>query len=80
MTMTADEQRLLLFRLIQTAREQIDGTLHLTDESGAVVADVVAYDLPKRPKDMPRRFRPKQKLSKRQRVAARVAKERKSHV
>jgi hypothetical protein len=60
----------VLGALVNTAREQPGGKLDLRDESGAIVATVQAHELPKRPKDMPRHLRPKEKLSKRQRDAA----------
>ncbi len=55
--------------LVEAARQRPGGRLEIRDESGAVVAEVIAHELPKRPKDMPRALRPKQKLSKRQRDA-----------
>lgn len=42
----------------------------LDGPNGARVATLTLHDLPTRPKDMPRAMRPKRKLSKRQRDAA----------
>lgn len=61
--------------LIEAARRRPEGRLDITDGSGAVVATVQAHSLARRPKDMPRALRPKQKLSMRQRRAARLAKQ-----
>jgi hypothetical protein len=60
--------------LILMARQQPGGKLELRDQTGAVVATVQAHDQAKRPKDLPRALRPKAKLSKRQRGAARRSK------
>ncbi len=60
--------------LVVAARAR-GGSFDIQDgATGAVVATVVAHDLPTRPKDMPRRLRPKQRLSKRQRTQAKHAK------
>jgi len=42
----------------------------IRNPDGTQIATLVLHDLPKRPRDMPRAYRPKQKLSKRQRAAA----------
>lgn len=60
--------------LIQGARQQPGGRLDIRDHTGAIVAHVQAYDAVRRPRDMPRALRPKHKLSKRQRSAAKRAK------
>jgi hypothetical protein len=59
--------------LVDAAR-RANGRLEIRDQAGAIVATVIAHDLPKRPQDMPRALRPKQKLSKRQRTAAKRSK------
>lgn len=66
-----DQQNHFLGALIASAHQQPDGVLKITDQAGAVVAEVRAFDLAKRPQDMPRAMRPKHKLSMRQRAAAR---------
>lgn len=66
-----EHQRALtwLAGLVEAARQAPNGQLEIRDQTGAVVATLQAHDLAKRPKDMPRALRPKQKLSKRQRAA-----------
>ncbi|MGH2877083.1 MAG: hypothetical protein ACRDLV_12605 [Solirubrobacteraceae bacterium] len=61
----------LITALIDGARQLPDRRLPIRDQTGRVVATVDAHDAATRPKDMPRHLRPKRKLSKRQRIAAR---------
>jgi hypothetical protein len=74
MAWTPQQHAEWLQTMVATARQQPDGRLDITDQTGAVIATVQAHDLPRRPKDMPRALRPKRKLSKRQRAAARRSK------
>lgn len=60
-----------LDQLVEYARGQMGGRLEIRDAAtGAVVATLQTHETPKRPQDMPRHLRPKEKLSKRQRDAA----------
>jgi hypothetical protein len=71
---TPDEWNRVMHAMIESAKLS-DGALPILDSrTGAQVATFTVHDLPKRPKDMPRHLRPKMKLSKRQRVAAKRAK------
>lgn len=70
MYVTQEQQQWLVATLIQAARDQPNRTIEFHDEQGAVIASFTVHELPKRPKDMPRHLRPKRKLSKRQRIAA----------
>jgi hypothetical protein len=57
--------------IVATARQQPNGRMDIRDENGVAVAYVQTVEADKRrPKDMPRAERPKLKLSKRERVAA----------
>lgn len=56
--------------LVRVAQQEANRRFDIRDQTGAIVATVIAHDLPTRPKDMPRHLRPKEKLSKRQRDAA----------
>jgi hypothetical protein len=70
--MYTQQQAIEMISDLVKAAQQQGGKFDVRDmQTGAVVATVTAYDTPTRPKDMPRALRPKQKLSKRQRVAAR---------
>lgn len=71
---TLAEQSAFATSLLNFARQQPGGKLEFRDQTGAVVMTVQAHDLARRPKDMPRHLRPKQKLSKRQRTAAKRSK------
>jgi hypothetical protein len=64
------EANRFLGRLIEAARAQPGGVMQITDGAGAVVAEVRTFKTAPRPQDMPRHLRPKLKLSKRQRTAA----------
>lgn len=74
MSFNDQQQGLFLGALIGGARQQPGGVMKITDQTGAVVAEVRTFDVAKRPKDMPRALRPKVRLSMRQRSAARRAK------
>jgi len=56
--------------LVGMARWAPGGALPIQDPSGRTVATLQFHDVPARPQDMPRHLRPKQKLSKRERDAA----------
>lgn len=60
--------------LIGSARNLPDHELPITDEAGATVATLRFHELPRRPRDMPRALRPKQRLSYRQRRQAKQEK------
>lgn len=68
------QQAQLLGGIVQLALREPGGALQIKDERGAIVATLQAHGLPTRPRDMPRHLRPKGKLSKRERVAARRSK------
>lgn len=66
--------------LIGMAQSRPGNRLDLRNEQGVVIATLQVHDVPVRPKDMPRALRPKRKLSKRQRVAAKIDKQRRVEV
>jgi len=70
MSFTPQQANEVVTQLVEAARREPNGRIDLRDPTGAVVATVQAHALPKRPKDMPRHLRPKMKLSKRERDAA----------
>jgi hypothetical protein len=74
MIVTPDQELAVLNALVETARRQPNGRLFLRGRQGETIAVVEAHSLPTRPQDMPRSLRPKLKLSKRQRTAAKYAK------
>lgn len=67
-------ESLWLEQLVDIARGHPARKLEIRDLSGAVIATLQVHDIPKRPKDMPRALRPKQKLSRRQRTQAKLEK------
>lgn len=74
MTGPGEQHALWLGGLVEAAAAQPDGCLVIREGAGGhVVATVQAHRTAVRPKDMPRRLRPKRKLSKRQRDAAKRA-------
>jgi hypothetical protein len=68
--LTMQQQSEFIGLMVETARRHPDRAVQITDTTGAVVGEFRLLDLPKRPKDMPRRLRPKERLSKRQRAQA----------
>lgn len=69
--LTAEQWSEAISLLIGTAKTYPDKRLPIQDGStGTIAAYVVVNERPVRPIDMPRALRPKLKLSKRQRVAA----------
>lgn len=60
----------MLYLLIEDGRRRGLNQIPIRDSSGAQIAVLTLHMLPKRPEDMPRALRPKQKLSKRQRDSA----------
>lgn len=65
--LTVAQQSEFIGLMVETARRHPDRAVQITDTTGAVVGEFRVFDLPKRPVDMPRRLRPKARLSKRQR-------------
>ena len=55
--------------MIGTARD-LGGTMPIQDHAGATIATLQVHDVARRPVDMPRHLRPKPRLSKRERDAA----------